>query len=213
LHYIPHFLHKCKKGKPSEKEFALIEKTIQENMDLLTNIKKTIGYQSDNAEDDIKLIKQIHWLKKETKESDEYLNLSALYSAYTILRIINNLDLSIITDMEPLLWFYYIGRSIGSSEASGGIEQIEESIHRKYSGKYTKERWKLHKVERNKLKAEIRKVAEKEYKNGRKDLHHNFANKLKARPQFKDIPIAVIRKEVGSVAEKYGKKYGVKKKI
>jgi len=187
------------------------EQVIRENMDLLENIKNIIDYQPDNAEDDIRLIKHINNLKKETKESDKYQKLSALCSAYTILRITSNLNLSAITDMELLLWFYYIGRAVGSSKAFD-IEQLEESIHRKRSQRIVKERrWNKYQPHLEKIKAEIRRLAEHKYENGCEDYHHDLANKFKKKEGFKDISMKILRKEIGAIAEPYGKKFGVKK--
>ena len=121
---------------------------------------------------------------------------------------------------ETAYYLFCLGNTSGYldvfNEGTEHSKLIEKYFHSKMSKDFQKEkRWRFFHKDREKLLDEIRLITEEHYKGGGTAFHNDVANWFKSKSEYggryDSIPDKVILKATGEIAEKYGRKRGVKK--
>jgi len=187
---------------------------LRENINHIGQIRQELGILEDSMENDYKLMSHFLEKRSEAKDFPEYSKFSILYAACACARIISNIRLSYPDEAETYCALYLLGCSVGSLEgfdpSQMPIDMMQDFFHSQKSKDGQNMRWQKAQAWKANI-PDLQAEAKKRYEDGCTDPHHDLSNKLMKDVRFKDIPLRMIRKYVGEIAEEYGFKSGIKK--
>lgn len=201
-----------------------LEKIIDNNRLSLLGIEITLQAEYNSPESIQQVLDYISEKLTKAKESlniEDFNKWDKLLLAVSNLYVLNNLNTHKVgRDIETAYYLYHLGNTSGYLDAfekgTKHGELIEIYFHSKRSKEFQKiKRWGPFFEEREKLLKEIKKEVNKYYEDGGTAFHNDVARWFKVKPEYgdkyKDIPDDIIRKAIGEIAEKYGRKRGVTK--
>lgn len=186
---------------------------IKENETEMLELKRELGideidFGSDKA---VKFQKLVSDKMESAENFDQYQKFNILYTALWTVATSLKINLNKNNDYETAVRMYWLGRTHGSLDSVVPelmpVSLYENHYHRAKSIRFIKDkRWTPFQEKRQNEIKEIERLADEKFKAGYKHYHSDLASEFKKKPEFKHIPLKEIRKAVGPVAERYGKK-------
>lgn len=197
----------------SEKSFlSEIEVTLNISMAKTEGLKEATNYLSERL--------QTHLIGKDFKEIQKIEN---LLMAICVKLLSETIDLIIVSSplsdnvFDLIFIAHFLGKVEGyhqaiNEERPNWWDILTKHFHSIKCAKAVKEkRWEP----RTKLSEELKEEVERYYKKGGTSWHNDLAHAVKENKKFGDkfsaLTLTHIKKAIGEVAEKYGRKRGIKK--